>query len=128
MYNTRGDPAQGGPSEHAGAADRSARIEDNARNAEDASGTTRVRVPSNLLGKLLDHGKTSAYAVHLLAIKCGKGAGFVLNETDFEKPHNNQSASWRRNSRYRGKPAPDKPGYDIGRRGFRAGIALMKRV
>jgi hypothetical protein len=84
------------------------------------------RVPNNLLGKLLDHGKIGAYAVHLLAIKCGKGPGFALNQTDVDKPANDQSASWRRSKRYRGKPAPEKRGYDIGTRGFRRGIALMK--
>jgi hypothetical protein len=89
---------------------------------------TYTRVPNNLLGKLLDRGKVSAYAVHLLAIKCGKGRGFALNEVDVDKPANDQSASWRRSKRYRGKPAPKKRGYDIGRRGFRSGIALMKKT
>jgi hypothetical protein len=39
-----------------------------------------IRIPTNLLGKVLDQGKASAYAAHLLAIKCSKGPGFVLNE------------------------------------------------
>jgi hypothetical protein len=37
------------------------------------------RVPNNLLSKLLDHGKVSAYAGHPLAIKCSKGRLFPLN-------------------------------------------------
>jgi hypothetical protein len=39
-----------------------------------------ARIPVDLLGRLLDHGKASAYAVHLLAIKLFKGAGYVLNK------------------------------------------------
>ena len=53
-------------------------------------------MPNNLLGRLLDHGRVSAYAVHLLAIKYGKGPGFALKETDADKPANDQSASRRR--------------------------------
>jgi hypothetical protein len=82
------------------------------------------RVPSNLMGKLLDCGRPSAYALHLLAIKCGRGDGFTLNETAVNKPANSQSARRRRSNRYRGKPVPEKPGHDIGERGFRRGIAL----
>lgn len=85
------------------------------------------RVPNYLVSKLLDHGKVSAYAVHLLAIKCSKGRGFSLNQADVDKPANDQWASWRRSKRYRGKPAPAKRGYDIGRRGFRSS-ALLQQV
>lgn len=85
-------------------------------------------VPTNLLGKLLDHGKCSAYAVHLLAIKCGRGDGFALNLTAVNKPANAQSVRRRRSKRYRDKPVPEKPGYDIGERAFQQGIALMKRA
>ncbi len=46
------------------------------------------RVPAKLLGRILDHGKASAYAVHLLAIKCAHGNGFVLNERDVGKRYN----------------------------------------
>jgi hypothetical protein len=50
-----------------------------------ATSVTFGRMPVDLLGKLLDHGHASAYAVHLLAIKCLKGPGFVLNEKAVEK-------------------------------------------
>ncbi len=38
-----------------------------------------TKVPSELLGPVLDHGKPSAFAAHLLAIKHHFGSGFVLN-------------------------------------------------
>jgi hypothetical protein len=93
-----------------------------------SAGATYTRVPNNLLGKVLDHGKISAYAVHLLALKCGKGAGFSLSQVAVNKPANAQSLRRRRSKRYRDNPVPEKPGYDIGERGFEQGIALMKRV
>ncbi len=61
-----------------------------------------LRIPVNLLGKILDHGKVSAHAAHLLAIKCSKGPGFVLNEHFCRRKHG------------------------IGRKAFRAGIRLLK--
>ena len=61
------------------------------------------RMPCNLLGKILDQGRASAHAAHLLAIKCSKGPGFTLNETHVRKEHR------------------------IGERAFRAGIAVLKR-
>jgi hypothetical protein len=59
--------------------------------------------------------------VHLLAIKCGKGPGFALNQTDVDKPANDQSASRRRSKHYRDKPAPEKRGYATS---VRVGFAL----
>ena len=42
---------------------------------------TRVRVPNNYIGKLLDQGKPSAAAIKLLAIKYALGGpGFVVSE------------------------------------------------
>jgi len=38
------------------------------------------RIPSKLLGKVLDHGKESSPAVKLLAIKAAKGPNFTLRE------------------------------------------------
>lgn len=68
------------------------------------SAPRQVRVPTNLIGKLLDHGKDSAIALKLLAIKMTKGDGFVLNEI-FVK------------NRYR-----------VNHKTFKAGIRLMKQV
>jgi hypothetical protein len=34
-----------------------------------------VKVPNALLGRILDGGRASAYAAHLLAIKASKGSG-----------------------------------------------------
>jgi hypothetical protein len=62
------------------------------------------RVPAKLLGRILDHGKVSAYAAHLLAIKCAHGNGFVLNERDVGKR------------------------YNISRCNFQAGIRLLKQA
>lgn len=62
-----------------------------------------TRVPTKLLGAVLDGGLASAYAAHLLAIKASKGRGFVLNERHVAK------------------------GFGISRRAFQSGIALMKR-
>lgn len=70
-----------------------------------------VKVPCNQLGALLDGpNHFTAYAVHLLAIKhkTGKGPGHALNEKQVRLPFK-------------------KKGYRIGRRGFRGGIALMKK-
>jgi hypothetical protein len=63
-----------------------------------------VRVPNVLLGKLLDGGRASAYAAHLLAIKARHGAGFALQETRVGCT------------------------YGTGRRGFRQGIARLRDV
>lgn len=62
-----------------------------------------VRVPCNLLGMVLDQGRGSIYAAHLLAIKCSKGPGFVLNEQHVAGV------------------------YGIGRKTFQAGIRILKR-
>jgi len=75
---------------------------------------TYTRVPNNLIGKLLGYEKVSGYALHLLAIKCGRGDGFSLNETAVNKPANAQSASRRRSERFRGKPVPEKPDTMLG--------------
>jgi len=63
-----------------------------------------VRLPNNLLGMVLDHGRTSAAAVRLLVIKCGKGPGFVLNE------------------RYCNRE------YGVSRRQFQVGMRVLKKV
>jgi hypothetical protein len=63
-----------------------------------------VRIPNNLLGKVLDHGRASAYAAHLLAIKCSKGAGFVLNEKHVARQ------------------------FKISRRRFQAGMRILKKT
>ena len=66
-----------------------------------------ARVPCNLLDAILDAKcHDSAYAAHLLAIRVTKGVGFALNEIQVAKSF-------------------DQGGYEIGRRGFRAGIALL---
>jgi hypothetical protein len=68
-----------------------------------------VKVPTKLLGRILDaEGHASASAAHLLAVKCSKGAGFVLNERQVAK-------------------AVEHGGYQIGRDRFRSGIALLKK-
>ena len=86
-----------------------------------------THVPNNLIGKLLDRGKITAYALHLLAIKCGRGDGFALNLTAVNKPANTQSVRRRRSKRYRDKPVPEKPGYGVGERGFQKALALMTK-
>jgi hypothetical protein len=61
-----------------------------------------VRVPCSYLGVLLDHGRSSAYGIHLTAIRASKGPTFSLNEKHVAKE------------------------YRVGRRAFQAGIRLMK--
>lgn len=61
-----------------------------------------TKVPSKLLGAILDAGLASAPAAHLLAIKASKGPLFVLNEHHVARA------------------------YGISRRMFQRGIALMK--
>jgi hypothetical protein len=65
--------------------------------------TSFTRIPNSLLGAVLDHDKASAYAVHMLAIKCGKGSGFVLNVEFCRRFHG------------------------ISERGFRQGIRVLRR-
>ena len=57
----------------------------NAEAAASSTATAHVQLPNHLLGRLLDQGRASAYAVHLLAIKMTKGPGFVLNNKHLEK-------------------------------------------
>lgn len=70
-----------------------------------------VRIPTALLGKILDHGKASASAVHLLAIKCApEWSGFVLSE-----------------GRVTGRDRVTKlKNYEISGRGFQEGIKVFK--
>jgi hypothetical protein len=69
-----------------------------------------VKVPSKLLGAILDSsGHASAAAAHLLAIKCSKGPGFVLNEKQVARPF-------------------EEGGYQIGQRRFRNGVRVLKRA
>jgi hypothetical protein len=68
-----------------------------------------TQIPANLLGLVLDQGKPSMYAAHLLAIKLSKGPGHVLNETLVGKK-------------------VEKGGYAIGRRSFQAGLATLKKA
>lgn len=63
-----------------------------------------TRVPTAMLGKVFDHGKESAYAAHLLAIKCSKGPGFTLNERHCARE------------------------YGISRKSFQAGIRIMRNA
>lgn len=65
-----------------------------------------VKVPTRLLGKVLDHGKPSAYAAHLLAIKCDR-PDHVLNERNLGKK-------------------VSEGGFGICRRSFQQGIRVMK--
>jgi hypothetical protein len=65
---------------------------------------TFVRVPCNLLGMILDHGRASAYAAHLLAIKASKGSSFVLNERHVAHE------------------------YGLSRRAFQIGMRLLKKT
>jgi len=57
----------------------------NAEAAESGNAIKISGIPAKALGKVLDHGKVSAYAVHLLAIKCAHGPGFVLSERGARK-------------------------------------------
>jgi hypothetical protein len=66
--------------------------------------SSSTRIPNNLLGAVLDHDKASAYAAHMLAIKCSKGPGFVLNVDACDKF------------------------YGISERGFRQGMRVMRRT
>lgn len=68
---------------------------------------TWIQMPNEIVGRLLDNGRGSIYALHLVAIKVSHGTGFVLNEKHVAKPF-------------------DRGGYDIGRRSFRAAIRLLK--
>jgi hypothetical protein len=63
-----------------------------------------TRIPNDLLGAVLDHDKASAYAAHMLAIKCSKGPSFVLNVVFCDKYHG------------------------ISDRGFRQGMRVMRRA
>ncbi len=62
-----------------------------------------VKIPNEFIGRLLDHGKATITALHLLAIKLSR-TGFTLNEV-----HVNRT-------------------YGIGPRRFPSAIALMKRT
>ena len=63
-----------------------------------------VRVPCNLIGKLLDNGKATTHALKLLAIKVSKGDGFVLNEVYV------------------------RDRYGVNRKPFKSGIRLLKQA
>lgn len=69
-----------------------------------------VKVPNNYVGVLLDHGRASAYAIHLTAVRFAHGATFVCNE-----------------NRFRDKNRERNP-YLINRRGFQLGIRLSREV
>src|SRR5262245_42876911 len=45
-----------------------------------------IRVPTAYLGKVLDHGKYSAPAIHMLAEKMRHGPGYALNWRQLIKP------------------------------------------
>jgi hypothetical protein len=68
-----------------------------------------VRVPNNQLGALLDHGTSSAYAIHLTAHKIDRfnGPGLSLNESQVKKP-------------------VAEGGIEMGERKLRKGLALMR--
>lgn len=65
-----------------------------------------TRVPVNLLGKVLDHGRASIHAAHLLAVKIAR--------FDFDRGALNQHDV--------------KMRYGVGWRAFREGLALLKRT
>ena len=68
-----------------------------------------VRLPNNQLGALLDHGASSAYAIHLTAHKIDRfnGPGLALNEAQVSKP-------------------VAEGGIEMGERKLRKGLALMR--
>jgi hypothetical protein len=70
--------------------------------------TRIVRVPSDLIGGLLDSGTASTYAIHLAALKLDHGSNWVLNEHQIAKP-------------------VDQGGVAMGERKFRKGLTLMKK-
>lgn len=62
-----------------------------------------TRIPACHIGRVLDNGKPGMYGAHLLAIKCSKSPGYVLNEKAVRKF------------------------FGIGERAFRAGLAILQR-
>jgi hypothetical protein len=68
-----------------------------------------VSVPNDHVGKLLDHGTSSAYAIHLLGHKIGRfnGPGLALNEDQVSKP-------------------VAEGGIAMGERRFQKGLAVMR--
>lgn len=50
------------------------------RNTPAAARSPLVRIPSSAIAAVLDQGRASAVAAHLIAIKASKGPRFVLNE------------------------------------------------
>src|SRR5262245_44950470 len=68
-----------------------------------------IRVPNKLLGKLLDRGTDSAYAIHLTALKLAHGPGWSINEHCVAK-------------------AVAEGGIEMGERKVREGLALAKRT
>ncbi len=66
-----------------------------------SSNTDKISVPNIALGMVLDNGRASAYAAHLLAISAAHGSGFSLNKWHVRDT------------------------YGIGLRGFAAGIKLL---
>lgn len=66
-----------------------------------SSNTDKISVPNIALGMVLDNGRASAYAAHLLAISAAHGAGFSLNKWHVRDT------------------------YGMGLRGFAAGIKLL---
>lgn len=65
---------------------------------------SNVHIPNVHIGKLLDHGKATKYALHLLAIKVSRSGEFSLNEHHVRKR------------------------YGIGERAFRSGISLLRET
>lgn len=61
-----------------------------------------IKFPVNYAGMVLDHGRASAYAIHLLVLKFNQGPGYVNNE------------------------ARCRDRYGIERRGFRSGNKLLR--
>lgn len=66
-----------------------------------SSNTDKISVPNIALGMVLDNGRASAYAAHLLAISAAHGTGFSLNKWHVRDT------------------------YGMGLRGFAAGIKLL---
>lgn len=88
-------------------ADEAAEARTDSNSSDETAVARLVRVPNNLLGKLLDHGRAGAYALHLIAFKLLHGAGWAISEGQVAKP-------------------PNQGGIGMGERKLRKGLALAK--
>ena len=88
-------------------ADEAAEARTDSNSSDETAVARLVRVPNNLLGTLLDHGRAGAYALHLIAFKLLHGAGWAISEGQVAKP-------------------PNQGGIGMGERKLRKGLALAK--